>query len=130
MTDFPFLGSKITEDGDCNHEIRRQMLLGRKGMTNLDSMLKSRDITLPTKICIVKAMVFPVVYGGESWTVKKAEHQRTNAFEWWCWRRHLKVPWTARLNQSVLKEINPEFSSEVLMLKLKLQIIWPLDAQC
>ena len=93
MTDFPFLGSKITEDGDCNHEIRRQMLLGRKGMTNLDSMLKSRDITLPTKICRVKVMVFPVVtFGSENWTIKKAECQRIEAFEMWCWRRLLRVP--------------------------------------
>ena len=100
-------------------------------MTNLNSVLKSRDITLPIKVCIVKAMVFLVVmYGCESWTIKKAERQRIDVFKLWCWRRLLRVPWTARLNQSVLKEINPEFSSEVLMLKLKLQIIWPLDAQC
>ena len=117
MTDFLFLGSKLTADGDCSHAIRRRLLLGRKAMTNLDSVLKSRDIILLTKVCIVKAMVFPMVmYGCESWTVKKAEHQRTNAFEWWCWRRHLKVPWTARLNQSILKEINPEYSLEGLML--------------
>ena len=96
VTDFLFLGSKVSVDGDCSHEIRRQFLLGRKVMTNFDSMLKSRDITLPTKVCIVKAMVFPVVYGGESWTVKKAEHQRINAFQLWSWRRLLKVPWTAR----------------------------------
>ena len=112
VTDFHFLGSKITVDGDCRHEIRRPLLLGRKTMTNLDSVLKSRDIALPTKVHIVKAMVFPVVmYGCESWTVKKAECQRTNAFELWFWRRLLKVPWTARRsNQSVLREISPEYS--------------------
>ena len=123
VTDFHFLGSKITVDGDCRHEIRRPLLLGRKTMTNLDSVLKSRDIALPTKVHIVKAMVFPVVmYGCESWTVKKAECQRTNAFELWFWRRLLKVPWTARRsNQSVLREISPEYSLEGLMLKLKLQ---------
>ena len=123
VTDFLFLGSKITADGDCSHEIRRQLLLGRKAMTNLDSVLKSRDITLPTKVHIVKAMVFPVVtYGCESWTIKKAECQRIDAFELWCWRRLLKVPWTARRsNQSILREINPEYSLEGLMLKLKLQ---------
>ena len=122
-TDFLFGGSKITVDGDWSHEIRRQLLLGRKAMTNLDSVLKSKDITLLTKVHIVKAMVFPVVmYGCESWTVKKAEHQRTNAFKLWCWRRLLKVPWTAkRSNWSVLKEISPEYSLEGLMLKLKLQ---------
>ena len=116
-------GSKITADGDCSHEIRRRLLLGRKVMTNLDSILKSRDITLPTKVCLVKAMVFPVVmYGCGSWTVKKAEHRRIDAFELWCWRRLLRVPWTARRsNQSILKEINPEYSLEGLMLKLKLQ---------
>ena len=110
VTDFLFLGSKITVDGDCSHEIGRRLLLGRKAMTNLDSVLKSRDITLPAKVCIVKAMVFPVViYGCEIWTVKKAECQRIDAFELWCWRRHLKVPWTAgRSNQSVFREINPE----------------------
>ena len=109
MTDF-FLGSKITVDGDCSHEIRRQMLLGRKVMTNLDSMLKSRDITLPTKVCIVKAMDFPVVtYSCESWTVKKAECQRIDVFELWCWRRSLKAPWRARRsNQSIFREINPD----------------------
>ena len=123
MTDFLFLGSKITADGDCSHEIRRQLLLAMKAMTNPESVLKSRDIPLLTKVCIVKAMVFPgVTYGCESWTVKKAEHQRIDAFELWCWRRLLKVPWTARrLNQSILREINPEHSLEGLMLKLKLQ---------
>ena len=112
VTDFIFLGSKITLDGDCSHEIERHLLLGRKAMTNLDSVLKSRDNTLPTKVHIVQAMVFPVVmYGCESWTIKKAEHQRTDAFKLWCWRRLLRVPWTARRsNQSVLKEINPEYS--------------------
>ena len=123
VSDFIFLGSKITADGDCSHEIKRSLLLGRKVMTNLDSMLKSRDITLPTKIRLVKAMVFPVVlYGYESWPVKKAEHRRINAFELWCWRRLLRVPWTARrFNQSILKEISPKCSLEGLMLKLKLQ---------
>ena len=116
-------GSKITADGDCSHEIKRRLILGRKAMTNLDSILKSRDITLPTKVCLVKAMVFPVViYGCESWTIKKAEHRRMDAFELWCWRRLLRVPWTARRsNQSILKEIHPEYSLEGLMLKLKLQ---------
>ena len=123
VTDFIFLGSKITADGDCSHEIRRHLLLGRKAMTNLDSILKSRDITLPTKVCIVKAMFFPLVmYGCDSWTTKDAECQRTDAFELWCWRRLLRVPWTARRSiQSILKEINPEYSLESLMLKLKLQ---------
>ena len=123
VTDFLLLGSKITADGDCSNEIRRRFLLGRKVMTNLDSMLKSRHIILPTKVQIVKAVVFPVVmYGCESWTVKKAERQRTNAFELWFWRRLLKVPWTAkRSNQSILREINPEYSLGGLMLKLKLQ---------
>ena len=123
VTDFIFLGSKITADGNCSHEIKRCLLLRRKAMTDLDSILKSRDITLTTKICIVKAMVFPVVmYECESWTIKKAEHQRIGAFELWCWRRLLRVPWTARRsNQSFLKEINPEYSLEKLMLKLKLQ---------
>ena len=123
VTDFIFLGSKITADGDCSHEIKRRLLLGRKALTNLDSIIKSRDITLPTKICLVKAMVFPVVmYGCESWTIKKAECQRIDAFELWYWRRLLRVPWTAgRSNQSILKEINPEYSLEGLMLKLKLQ---------
>ena len=116
-----FLGSKITADGDCSHEIKRRLLLGRKVMTNLDSMLKSRDITLPTKVCLVKAMIFPVVmYGCESWTVKKAGLRRIDAFELWCWRRLLRVPWTAkRSNQSILKEISPGCSLEGLMLKLK-----------
>ena len=111
MADFIFLGSKITADGDCNHEIKKRLLLQRKVMTNLDSILKSRDITLPTKVHLVKAMVFPVaMYGCESWTVKKAEHRRIDAFELWCWRRLLRVPWTARRsNQSVLKEINPKY---------------------
>ena len=123
VSDFVSLGSKITTDGDCSHEIKRRLLLGRKVMTNLDSILKSRDIILPTKIHLVKAMVFPVVmYGCESWTVKKAECQRIDAFELWCWRRLLRVPWTARRsNQSILKEISPEYSLERLMLKLKLQ---------
>ena len=123
VIDFIFWGSKITADGDCSHEIHRCLLVGRKAMTNLDSILKSRDITLPTKVCPVKAMVFPVVmYGCESWTIKKAEHWRTDAFELWCWRRFLRVPWTARRsNQSILKEIIPEYSLEGLMLKLKLQ---------
>ena len=116
-------GSKITADGDCSHEIKSHLLLGRKSMTSLDSILKSRDITLPTKVRLVKAMVFPVVmYDCESWTVKKAEHRRINAFELWCWRRLLRVPWTARRsNQSILKEINPGISLEGMMLKLKLQ---------
>ena len=117
------LGSKITADCDCNHEVKRHLLLGRKTMTNLDSILKSRDITLPTKVRLIKAMVFPVVmYGCESWTMKKAEHQRIDTFELWCWRRLLRVPWTARRsNQSILKEISPEYSLKGLMLKLKLQ---------
>ena len=123
MRDFIFLGSKITADGDCSDEIKRPLLLGRKAVTNLDSILKSRDVTLPTKFCLVKAMVFPVVmYGCESWTVKKAEHRRIDAFELWCWRKLLRVPWTARrFNQSILKEISPGCSLEGLMLKLKLQ---------
>ena len=123
VTDFIFLGSKITADGDCSHKIKRCLLLGRKVMTNLDSILKSRDIILPTKVHLVKAIVFPVViYGCESWTIKRAEHQRTDAFELWCWRRLLRVPWTARRsNQSILKEISPEYSLEGLILKLKLQ---------
>ena len=118
-----FLGSKITVYGDCNHEIKRQLLLGRKAMTNLDSIFKSRDIPLLTKVRLVKAMFFPIVrYGCEIWTIKKAEHQRTDAFELWCWRRLLSIPWTARgSNQSILKEISPEYSLEGLMLKLKLQ---------
>ena len=123
VTDFISEGSEITTDGDCSHEIKRHLLLGRKTMINLDSILKSRDITLPTKVHLVKAMVFPVVmYGCESWTIKKAEHQRIDAFELWCWRRLLRVPWTARRsNQSILKEIGPEYSLKGLMLKLKLQ---------
>ena len=123
VSDFIFLGSKITADGDCSHEIKRHLLLGRKVMTKLDSILKSRDITLPTKVCLVKAMVFPVVmYGCESWTVKKAECGRIDAFELWCWRRLLRVPWTASgSNQSILKEISPWISLEGMMLKLKLQ---------
>ena len=123
VKDFIFLCSKITADGDCSHEIKRCLLLGRKAVTNLDGTLKSRDITLPTKVCLVKDIVFPVVmYGCESWTIKKAERRRLDAFEMWCWRRLLRVPWTARRsNQSILKEINPEYSLEGLMLKLKLQ---------
>ena len=123
VRDFIFLGSKITADGDCSHEIKRRLLLGRKAKTNLDSILKSRDISLPTNVCLVKAMVFPVVMNGcESWTIKKAECQRIDAFEQWCWRRLLRIPWTARRsNQSILKEISPEYSLEGLMLKLKLQ---------
>ena len=123
MSDFLFLGSKITADGDCSHEIKRRLLLGRKVMTNQDSTLKSRDITLSTKVCLVKAIVFPVVrYGCESWTVKKAECQKIDAFELWCWKRLLRVPWTARRsNQSILKEISPGCSLEGLMMKLKLQ---------
>ena len=118
-----FLGFKITADGDCSHEIKRCLLLGRKAMMNIDSILKRRDIIMLTKVCIVKAMVFPVVmYGYESWTIKKAKHWRSDAFELWCWRRLLRVPWTARRsNQSILKEINPEYSLEGLMLKQKLQ---------
>ena len=123
VSDFIFLSSKISADGDCSHEIKRHLLLGRKVMTNLDSILKSRDITLQTKVRLVKAMVFPVVmYGCESWTVKKAERRRIDAFELWCWRRLLRVPWTARRsNQSILKEISPGISLEGMMLKLKLQ---------
>ena len=123
MTDFIFLGSKITADGDCSHEIKRPLLLGRKSMTNLNRVLKSRAITLPTKVHLVKAMVFPVVmYGCESWTIKNAEHRRVVAFELWYWRRLSRVPWTARRsNQSTLQEINPKYSLEELMLKLKLQ---------
>ena len=123
VSDFNFLRSKITADGDCSHEIKRCSLLGRKVMTNLDIILKSRDITLPTKVHLVKVMVFPVVmYGCENWTVKKAEHRRIDTFELWCWRRLLRVPWTARRsNQSILKEINPGISLEGMMLKLKFQ---------
>ena len=133
VTDFIFLGSKITADGDCNHEIKRRLLLGRKAMTNLGSILNNRDITLPTNVHVVKAMVFPVVmYGYECWTIKKAEHWRIDAFEPWCWRRLLRVPWTARRSiQFILKEISPEYSLEGLMLKLKLQyfghLMWRTD---
>ena len=125
VTDFISLGSKITADNDCSHEIKRHLLLGRKVMTNLDSLLKSRDITLLTKVHLVKAMVFPIdMYGCESWTIKKAEHQRIYAFELWCWRRLLRVPWTARRSiQSILKEISSEYTLEGLMLKLKLQYV-------
>ena len=125
VADFIFLGSKITADGDCSHEIKRRLLFGRKFMTNLDSILKSRDINLLTKVRLAKAMVFLVVmYGRESWTIKKAEHRRIDAFELWCWRRLLRVPWTARrFNQSILKEISPGCSLERLMLKLKLQYL-------
>ena len=134
MADFIFWGSRITEDGDCGHEIKRRLLLGRKVTTKLDSILKSRDITLPTKVCLVKAMVFPVVmYGCESWTINKAKRPRTDASELWCWRRLLRVPWTARRsNQFILKEIGPEYSLEGLMLKLKLQyfghLMWRADS--
>ena len=123
VTDFIFLGSKITADGDCSHEIKSHLLLGRKVMTNLDSVLKSRDITLPTRVRLVKALVFPLImYGCDGWTIKKAECQRIDAFELWCWRRLLRVPWTARRsNQTILKEISSEYSLEGLMLKLKLQ---------
>ena len=134
VTDFIFLGSKITADGDCSHEIKRRLLLGRKVMTNLDSILKSRDITLTAKVRLVKAMVFPVVmYGCESWTVKKSEHWRIDAFELWCWRRLLRVPWTIRRsNQSILKETSPGCSLEGLILRLKLQysghLMWRVDS--
>ena len=130
MTDFIFLDSKITADGECSHEIKRRLLLGRKVVTNLGSILKSRDITLPTKVCMVKAMVFPVVmYGCENWTIKKAEWRRIHAFEL-CWRTLLRVPWTARRsNQSILKEISPEYSLEGLMLKLKLQYFGHLNEE-
>ena len=134
VADFIFGGSKITADGDCSHEIKRHVLLGRKVMTNLDSILKSRGITLPTKVCLVKAILFPVVmYGCESWTIKKTEHRRIDAFELWCWRRLLRVHWTARRsNQSILKEISPWCSLEGLMLKLKLQyfghLMWRADS--
>ena len=128
-----FLVSKITADGDCSHEIKRRLHLGRKVMTILDSILKSRDITLPTNFCLVKAMIFPVVrYGCQSWTIKKAKCGRINAFELWCWRRLLRVPWTTRSNQSILKEISPEYSLEGLMLNLKLQyfghLMWRTDS--
>ena len=131
VSDFILGGSKITADGNWSHEIKRRLPLGRKTMSNLDRVLKSRDITLLTKVHLVKAMVFQVVmYGGESWTVKKAEHRRTDAFELWCWRRPLRVPWTARRStQSILKEISPECSLEGLMLKLKLQWFWPPDTK-
>ena len=130
VTDY-FLGSKITADGDWSHEIKRCLLLGRKTKTNLDNILISRDITLSTKVCLVKAMFFPVVmYGCESWTIKQAECRKIDAFELWCWRTLLRVPWTARrLNLSILKEISPRFSLEGLMLKLKLPILWPPDAK-
>ena len=134
VRDFIFLSSKITADGDCSHEIKRCLLLGRKAMTNLDSVLKSREITLLTKVPRVKAMVFPVVmYGCESWIIKKAEHQRIDAFELWCWRRLLRVPWTARRsNQSILKRISPEYSLEGLKLKWNLQyfdhLMWRTDS--
>ena len=134
VTDFILRGSKITADGDSCHEIKRRLLFGRKVMTNLDTILKSRDITLPTKVHLVKAMVFPVVmYGCESWTIKEAEHWRIDAFALWCWRRLLRVPWTARRsNQSVLKEIGPEYSLKGLMLNLKLQyfdhLMWRTDS--
>ena len=134
VSDFIFWGSKITPDGDCSHEIKRRLLLGRKVMTNLDSILKSRDVTLPTKVHLVKAMVFPVVmYARETWTVKKAEHQRIDVFELWCWRRLLRVLWTVRRsNQSILKEISPGWSLEGMMLKLKLQyfghLMWRVDS--
>ena len=134
MTDFIFLGSKITADDDWSHEIKRHLVLGRKAMTNEDTILKSRDITLPTKVHLVKAMVFPVVMCGcECWTIKKTEHWRIDAFELWCWRRLLRVPWTARRsNQSILKEISPEYSLEGLMVKLKLQyfghLMWRADS--
>ena len=123
VTDFIFLGSKITADGDYSHEIKRHLFLGRKFITNLDSILKSRDVTLPTKVCLAKALVFPVaMYGCESWTIKKAECQRIDAFELWCWRRLLRVPWSARRpNQSILKEVSPGISLEGMILKLKLQ---------
>ena len=131
VTDFIFLGSEITADGDCSHEIKRHLLLGRKVMTNLGSVSKSRDITLPTKVHLIKAMAFLVVmYEYESWTIKKAECRRIDAFELWCWRRLLRVPCTARRsNQSILKEISPEYSLEGLMLKLKLPILWPPDVK-
>ena len=129
VTDFIFFSSKTTVDGDCSNEIKRCLLLGRKAMTNLDSILKSKDITLLTKVCLIKAMVFPVVmYGCESWTIKKAECQRLDAFKLWHWKRLLRVPWTERRsNQSILKEINPEYSLEELMLKL--QYFWPPDVK-
>ena len=131
MADFIFLGSKIIADGDCSHEMKRHLLLGRKVMTNLDSILKSRDITLPTKVHLVKAMAFPVVmYECESWTIKKAECRRADAFDLWCWRRLLRVPWTARRsNQSILKEINAEYSIGRTDAEAEVPIVWPLDAK-
>ena len=128
---FSFLGSKITADGDCSHEIKRHLLLGRKAMTNLDSILKSRNITLLTKICLVKAVVFHVVmYGCESWTIKKSEHQRIDAFEMWCWRRLLRVPWTARRsNQSILKKISPELFTRKTVAEAEAPILWPPDVK-
>ena len=131
VSEFVFGGSKIMADGNCSHESKRRLLLGRKVMTNLDSILKSRDITLPTKICLVKAKIFPVViYGCESWTIKKAERQRTDAFELWHWRRLLRVPWTARRsNQSILKEISPGCSLEGLIFEAETPILWPPDAK-
>ena len=130
MTDFILRGSKIVADGDCSHEIKRRLLLGREVMTNLDSILKSRDITLPTKVCLVKGMVFPVLmYGCESWTIKRAECQRIDAFEVWCWRRLLRVPWTARRsNQSILKEISPGCSLDG-HIEAETPILWPLDVK-
>ena len=127
LSDFIFMGSKITADGDCSHEIKRCLLLGRKALTNLDSLLKNRNITLPAKVQLVKAMVFPVVmYGCESWTIKKAEHQRIDAFELWCWRRHLRVLWTERgSNQSILKEISSEYSSIFTDAEAEVPILWP-----
>ena len=131
VTEFILLGSKITADGDCSHDIKRHLLLGRKAMDNFHSILKSRNITLPTKVHLVKAMFFPVVmYGCESWTIKKAERWRIDVFELWCWRRLLGVPWTAkRSNQSILKEISPECSLEGLVLKLETPIVWPSDVK-
>ena len=131
VADFIFLGSKITVDGNCSHEIKRRLLLGRKVMTNLDSILKSRDTTLPTKVCLIKAMIFPVVvYGCESWTVKKAEHRRIDVFELWCWRRLFRVPWTARRSiQYILKEISPKCSLEGLIFEAETPILWPPDAK-
>ena len=131
VSEFVFWGSKITADGDCSHEIKRCLLLGRKVMTNLYSILKSRDITLSTKVRLVKGMVLPVImYGCESWTIKKAEHRRIDAFELWCWRRMLRVPWTARRsNQFILRELSPQYSLNRLMLKLKLQHFWPPDVK-
>ena len=131
MSDFILGGSKITAGGDCSHQIKRRLFLRRKAMTNLDSILKSRDIILPTKVCVVKAMVFPVVmYGCESWTIKKAERWRIDAFELWCWRRLLRIPWTARSNQSILNEISPEHSLEGLMLEAETPILNTLATWC